>query len=55
MLFEREDTIRIINKYGLDTVLTLDYLNKDDPVKITSACQIDHFDNSTGDAHYIID
>jgi hypothetical protein len=38
MLFEKENTIRVINKYGLDTVLTLNYTDKEDPVKITSAC-----------------
>ena len=55
MIFEREDTIRVINKYGLDTILTLNIKDKENPVTITSACQIDHFDNNTGDKHYMID
>jgi hypothetical protein len=38
MIFEREDTIRVINKYGLDTILTLNIKDKENPVTITSAC-----------------
>jgi hypothetical protein len=44
--FIGENTIRIINKYGIDSVLELDYHTNDqnERVKVKSTCKIDHFD-----------
>jgi len=44
----------VINKYGLDTIMELDYTNKETPVKIKSVCQIDHFDRTVSDEHHSI-
>jgi len=62
MVFECENTVRIINKHGLDTVIQL---NVDDfgfckdtanPVIIKSVCKIDHFNPLvTDEKHAILD
>jgi len=48
MVFESENTIRIINKSGIDTVLELDFsakaLEENRSVKVKSVCKIDLFD-----------
>ena len=52
--FIGENTIRIINKYGIDSVLELDYATKD--VKVKSTCKIDHFnEKNSADKHAMID
>jgi len=54
LMFIREDKIRIINKYGLDTSLKLNI--EDGSVSIESICKIDHWDTSNkDDRHKILD
>lgn len=59
MMWMSEDKIRIINKYGLDTVMQLDatQLDKDGCGKVTieSICKIDHWDDRDDDRHMILD
>jgi len=55
MMFETENTIRIINKHGLDTVIQLNYLDPNDPVKVLSVCKIDHFDEGCCEDHAMLD
>ena len=52
--FITEDKIRIINKYGLDTVMKLNA--EQGSVNIQSICKIDHWDTfDREDRHRILD
>jgi hypothetical protein len=55
MRFESENTLRIINKHGLDTVLQLHYDKPEDPVEIISVVKIDHFDEFCEEDHAMLD
>ena len=62
MVFEQEDKIRIINGFGLDSVLQLNIdesgniKDKNLPLIIRSVCKIDHFNSEPGvDKHMIKD
>jgi hypothetical protein len=57
MIFESENRIRVINKYGLDTIMQLNFSTPDtNPVTIKSVCQMDHFDYKIPDEkHAILD
>lgn len=55
MIFTSENRIRIIGKYGLDTILQLNFEDPiDNPVTIKSVCQMDHFDSEIPDERHAI-
>jgi hypothetical protein len=58
MIFISEDRIRVINKFGIDTILQLNFDATNDEEKITmkSVCRIDHWNvNFCEDAHAILE
>jgi len=55
IMFESENTLRIINKHGLDTILQLNYTTPDNPVTIKSVVKIDHFDELGCEDHAMLD
>jgi hypothetical protein len=58
MFFESDNTLRIISKQGVDTILELDFntTDKSKQVKIKSVCKIDMFDESNSeDKHAMLD
>ena len=55
MIFEDENLIRLINKYGLDTVIQLNFdTPEENPITIKSICKIDHFDDDVNEEKHAI-
>ena len=61
IVFESEKQIRVINTFGLDSVLRLNIdgdgniMDKKLPLIISSVCKIDHFNGDNNDKHMIMD
>jgi hypothetical protein len=56
MVFETENTLRIIDKFGFDAVLEINWNTpEENPVSIKSICKIDHWNQDEKHNHAILD
>ena len=55
MVFETENTMRIVDMCGFDAVLELNWNDPTNPVSIKSVCKIDHWDEDEVHKHTILD
>jgi Iap family predicted aminopeptidase len=55
MVFETENTLRIIDRFGFDAVVQLNWDTPETPVSIKSVCKIDHWDEDETHNHTILD